>query len=234
VAAGLALTALGLASCERESTEPRAQAYVLVDLSQTWHNDAARARNLDVLTEIGGAIAAIADERDPPVAVQYYAIGEASLEREPLCDALYRPSVVKTAKAAPRYAVRKPRALRDYLTVGCPQKVLTNPPEPRTEITTAVATVSRQPSAERADRFLVIASDFMEDTPASDGEAVDLTGFKVLMVYRPLAEDRLDPRAMSRRVEAWRRKFAGWGAAVEAMPDTALKRSTIETFLWNE
>ena len=228
------LAAALLGGCERESNEPRAQVYVLVDLSQTWHNPASDPRNMAVLSEIGAGIAAVADDFEPPVSVQYHVIGQSSLEREPICDAFYQPSVTSTKKAEPKYMVRKLRKLRDILTFDCPTTVLSKPAEPLTEISAALATVARQPAGQNARRYIIVASDFLEESAVSGPQSADFTGFKVLVVYRPIAEDQRRPGDMTARVDAWRAQIEDLGGQVSVVPDTALKRASIESFLWRK
>ncbi len=58
-----------------------------------------------------------------------------------------------------------------------------------------------------------------------------LNNARILLVYRPLAEDQNNPEHLADRVEKWRFALTEMDGRVTTMPDTALKRSTIAAFL---
>lgn len=226
----------GLTACgggTPASDLPVEQVSVLVDLSETWHNDQAGERNFDVLAELGYGIAQYAVERDPPFAIQYFVIGRGSLEREPECDTLYLPGMTGGRKSDPDYLVRRPKKLRTALGMTCPYKLLGLKPEPLTEIWAAIATANAQPHGPRTRRTIIIVSDFLEETLSAPDRDIDLNGIHVLMLYRPLSEDQLIRGSMRQRLDQWSRLLVNRGATVETLPDTALKRATVSSFLTN-
>jgi hypothetical protein len=234
IAATLAAPCFALSGCGGTSaaTPPTASVFVLVDLSETWNNPVKRAHNEDVLREIGEGIAAQADDFDPPVSIQYRAIGVQSLERAPLCDVRYERSIVATLRRRPAYVITQPRKLESYLGVTCPMDIAARPPEALTQISAAVSSVADEAGHLPKKRAIIIASDFQEEiSPDAQRAPFDLKGFSVLMIYRPVTEDQQRPVEMKSRVDQWRTQFEARGARVEVAPDTALKRDTIEAFL---
>ncbi len=163
----LAFALAGLAGCSGgvpNAEEAKAEIYVLVDLSETWHNPASTDRNKRILAEIGAGIAAVAENFEPPVAVQYRVIGKASLGREPICDAMFAPSIVATTRDRPDYMITSPRKLSRYLSFDCPELIVRQPPEALTEISATIASVAQLPTRPGLKRFFIIASDFLEET----------------------------------------------------------------------
>jgi hypothetical protein len=203
---------------------------VLIDLSETWLTPASKDRNLRLLQEIGGGTVMAAEKFEPPVAVQYRVIGQGSLGREPLCDAVYRPSLIPT-RNGPGYEFTSLKSLKLFLGKSCPELIIRQPAEPMTEISAAIASVTAMPSEKWVKRLVIIASDFREETLGSTAPLPSLAGYRILLIYRPLNEDHLDPAAMAARIEAWRQKLTEKGATVTTTPDTALKRATVAKFL---
>lgn len=227
----LALVAgLGLAGCEEGQETPVTQIYVLVDLSQTWARDEQASRNRQVLLEVGYGIAAASTELETPVSVQYRVIGANSLEREPLCDVLYRPRLAPTRSEA-EYEVGSRSDLTSYLTHTCPVKLEQQQAEPLTEIRTAIASVANQPAAGATKRKIIVISDFLEETQAPISLNSDLSSFHVTLVYRPVAQDLNDPTNLRFRLDAWKAELEERGASVAAVPDTGLRRATVASFL---
>lgn len=222
--------------CSRATDQPKNEVFVLVDLSETWNNPSNLIRNRSVLTEIGGGLAEFVESMQPPVAIQYRVIGANTLERTPLCDALYEPQTFAIKKTQPDYLMTKVSQVRSYLQTDCPELIIRQPPEPFTEVSAAIASVASAAQPTGSKRYLIIASDFKEETPkgAAPADLPRLTGFRVLLVYRPLTEDQAAPAAMTERIQTWQHRLAGAGANVSIVPDTALKRGTIEGFLVHE
>jgi hypothetical protein len=208
------------------------EAYVLVDLSQTWHAESFRERNLRALEEVGQGVVLAADALDPPIGIQYRIIGAESLERPPTCEAVYAPSMVKV-RGDSRYEVKSRPDLRSLLTVDCPERLLALPAEPMTEISGAINSVANQP-AEASRRAIVILSDLLEESRAPQALPGDLSGFRILLLYRPVQQDAGNAAALSGRVDHWRNQLAQRGAQVQAIPDTGIRRTTIANFLLRE
>jgi hypothetical protein len=215
----------------RGAEQPKAQIYILVDMSETWFNAQSAPLNATVLKEIGEGIAAYAENADPPIVVEHRAIGANSLLRKPLCSVFFMPSLMGP-RASDNGRITRPKQLRRYLADHCPQQILSLPAEPLTEISAAVASVSAEPKAAGVRRSIIIASDFLEERPAaSDVPLGDLSGDHVLLLYRPLTADQLSPREMTARIASWKVVVERAGAIVSIAPDPSLRRSTIVAFL---
>lgn len=233
LAALLATFILAGGGCADVAGVPKSQIYVLVDLSETWKNDQQASRDLDVLRETGYGIALATDDLEAPIAIQTRAIGVRTLEREPLCDVVYQPRMVPVRSNASYEINRRPK-LERYLGVDCPDEIMKQPPEPLTEITAAIASVANQPAVNASRRDIIIVSDFLEETSTPVNLDIDLTGFRVLLLYRPITEDFAQPAGMRARVADWEEAIRRRGGRVTIMPDTALKRRTIASYLIGE
>lgn len=204
--------------------------FALVDLSETWLNPGSAARNRSVLEEVGEGIVTASETLPPPLAVQYRIIGDASYERPPVCDVIYRPALVNTAKAKPGYLITRPKKFKQYLGVDCPSALLARAPEPLTEISAAIASVAAKPRPPKARRTLLIISDFLEEGPAVTSLAdYDFAGVRALLLYRPLAGE--GAASTRQRVADWQHALEGRGAKVTVWPDTALKRADVAAYL---
>lgn len=227
----LALVSLvGVVGCEEGQETPATQVYVLVDLSQTWAREEQGSRNQQVLAEVGHGIALASGDLETPLSVQYRVIGANSLEREPLCDVLYRPRLAPT-RAESDYEVGSRSDLTSYLSESCPIKIEQQPAEQLTEIRTAIASVANQPTAGASKREVIVISDFLEETQAPISLDSDLSSFHVTLVYRPVAQDLNDPRNLRFRLDAWKAELEERGAQVTVVPDTGLRRATMASFL---
>lgn len=210
--------------------QPRNEAFLLVDLSETWNNASYAARNHRTLEEVGEGFALAADSLEPPYLVQYRIIGNASYEREPVCDVEYVPSLVSSVNKSLR-RVTRPRKLKEYLA-DCARLVLAKPAEAQTEISAALRSVADQPKGQGARRRVIVASDFLEESLGHVRfSAGSFAGTDVLLLYRPLAADQMRPADTISRVESWRERLERAGAHVEVMPDTTLRRSQIAAFM---
>ncbi|MDB5470307.1 MAG: hypothetical protein JWR84_1867 [Caulobacter sp.] len=206
------------------------QIFVLVDLSATWLNERSRPRNEAVLGELGHGLALAAEELPQPLLIQHRIIGANSLERPPLCDLIYQRTLAPKANQ-PSYQITSAKKLRNYLGIDCPRFIIGRPAEPLTEISAAVISVANQRARSRDRRYIVVVSDFLEETSQPVSLPSNLSGFRVLMIYRPVTEDMPHPASMTARVEDWRREFARRGAEVIAIPDTGLKRAAVASYI---
>ena len=216
-------------------SEPaKTEIYVLVDLSGTWHTPADQvneAKNRRLLQEIGEGIALSTDTSEPPILVQHRIIGANSLDREPACSVTYMPTLVSIRSDPNRLSSAK--KLRAYLGVDCPRVLLGGPAEPDTEISAAIASVATRPSPPGAQRFMIIASDFKEEAvspePLNSGS---LARTKILLLYRPVVEDRRKGGEMQTRIESWRSLMHKLGATnVTVAPDAGFGRTEVVSFL---
>lgn len=231
-AAGLAAS---ISSCDQSplgGEAPRSEIFVLVDLSETWHNaQDDTPRNARILAEIGEGIAIAAENAEPPILVQYRIIGAQSLGREPICNVTYVPTLVGGGGLDPS-RVTSLRKLRAYVGADCPRLLIAQPAEPTTEITAAIASVSSKPQPKGTKRYLIIASDFLEEATAPEPlPAEALVGTKALLLYRPVSSDRLRGGELASRMDAWKTKFQDVGAVVTSMPDGGIGRSDVSSFL---
>lgn len=230
----LAISLLLFTSCQQEirgGEAVRSEVYVLVDLSSTWFNPQNEARNRKLLTAVGEGAGLMANDVPTPYLVQYRVIGDQSFLREPICSAVYAPGFRR--RGAGDESVSRPGKLVSYLTKACVDGILSRRPEALTQISAAVASVAAEPRPSRqGTRSIIIISDFLEETtktaPIPDGS---LVGTRVLLLYRPLAEDQFSPSGTSVRVDEWRVRLEGKGATVHVSPDTSTRASQIVSFL---
>lgn len=210
--------------------QPLNEAFLLVDLSETWNNPSYAARNQRTLDEVGEGIALAAASLEPPYLVQYRIIGSASYEREPVCDVEYVPSLISSVNKSARRVSRLSN-LKEYLQ-DCARVVLSKPAESQTEISAALRSIADQPKAVAAHRRVIVASDFLEESVGSVRfPSGSFSGTDFLLLYRPLAEDQVRPADTIDRVQSWRERLERAGAHVQVMPDTTLRRSQIATFM---
>lgn len=232
------LLLLAMAACSAEEPlggeQPKTEIFVLVDLSETWHDKAnpeVVAKNQGLLRTIGHGIALHADAAEPPVLVQYRVIGSDSLNREPICRATYMPTLVGGG-SKDSYRIRSRKKLEKYLSLDCPRVVMARPPELRTEISAAIASVAEKPRGKNAARYMIIASDFLEETNAPEPlPPAALAGTRVLLLYRPVTPDRQVGGMMKARIVAWRRSLEHVGAVVSLAPDSGYEQSDLVGFL---
>lgn len=234
------LALLGLGGCKEKPAGPwaqradgaqaRTQIYVLVDLSATWLNEPARARNLQVLSELGYGLAEASEDLPQPLVVQHRVIGANSLERLPLCDVVYRRMLAPVANR-PDYEINKLSKLSRYLGADCPASIIDREPENLTEVSAAVISVANQHAQPEVRRYIIVVSDFLEEASAPVTLPSRLDGFRMLMIYRPVTEDLPHPASMTGRVSDWRAEFVKRGAEVIAIPDTALKRASVASYI---
>lgn len=231
-AAAVALCA-GLVACSDApvgAEQPLNEAFLLVDLSETWNNPTYTTRNQRTLDEVGEGIALAADSIEPPYLVQYRIIGNASYEREPVCDVEYVPSLISSVNKSERRVSRLSK-LKEYLR-DCARVVLSKPAESQTEISAALRSVADQPKASGARRRVIVASDFLEESVGSVRfSSGPFAGTDFLLLYRPLAEDQLRPADTISRVQTWKERLERAGAHVVVMPDTTLRRSQVAAFM---
>jgi hypothetical protein len=221
-----------------ESDLPTVSVYVLVDLSETWHNAAEKARNHDELVEVGEGIGIAASNFDPPIQVEYRVIGARSLGKRPICKVLYRPSLLAAKQPSPEL-VSTEAELRQVLGGSCPDSIVKQPAEPLTEISAAIVSATSEPRPPQSRRLLILLSDFKEESlKSADNGALDaarLKETKVLMIYRVLPEDQGDPSALMARVARWRKLLQDRGATVvDPWPDASVQRAQVSNFLTAE
>lgn len=222
-----------LSACTEPSALPGSKIYILVDLSETWHNEASRNRNLRVLSEVGRGTAEAAqqlsEQTSRPVSIEIRIIGSGSFGREPVCAVLYENRLINL-KSTEVDRLSNPQRLSEYLGTDCPQQLLSLPPEGKTEISNALLSVANEPRIETQNLKLVILSDFLEEANASEAPQ-DFGGFSALMVYRPLRSDQDQPSAMGARTDLWSDALRKAGAMVELMPDTSIRREDVSFYI---
>ncbi|HEX6375458.1 MAG TPA: hypothetical protein VFZ91_07030 [Allosphingosinicella sp.] len=230
VAAAAALAACGPGACTEERAAPKSQVFVLVDMSETWHGPSFAAKNRRVLSEVGEGIVIGLRNWDTPVGVQYRTFGGASVGREPICDVVYTTTLAPT-KSTAEYEIKQVAELKRFLGFDCPHKIVAQKGEPLTEITAALISIASQDAGGSPRRYLIVLSDFLEETPNPVPLTADLEGWRVLLLYRPVPADLSNPAAMRARIDQWKQALVAVGADVADMPDTGLKRTAVADFL---
>ncbi len=227
----MALSMLSLVSCadkeDPNNRRPKVAVSVLTDLSETWHNPQSDARDKRVLSAVGEALVGAANRLPLPISVRYHVIGVASLGREPVCSATFRPSAFAVAKKDDITISDREQFAR-YVEQECPDMLLAKPVEPQTEIDAAIITADRalQLTRKGVPKIFIILSDFKEEsaTPYSF-RGMDFTGSRFVLVYRTLPEDQRDPAMQKAKIAAWKRRLANLGAEVEDLDENAVVTS---------
>lgn len=205
------------------SRPPEAIVSVLVDLSATWHNRGSLAYNNQLLGSVGRSIGSAAVSMPKPLSVRYHIIGTASLGRQPICRVDFAPSLLGFGAAEP-FVQRDRLAFSKYLSADCPAHTLRQAPEPTTEITAAILAAKEAMALTPASvpRVYIIMSDFREEGPSGFTlKGVNFNRSRVILLWRTLREDKIDPAQLSARVKLWKDELARHGARVSAFSDSA-------------
>lgn len=214
------------------SDEPRSSIAILVDLSQTWHNDRSRSINKSTLQSVMEATINLGERFEAPVHIVVLPIGDSSLLRPPLCRALYAPKLISPPTSA-NSVFTQSRSLRKYLMTDCIQFILSRPKEKFTDISGAVASAERISTNQHpSQRAIIILSDMLEERPKGQPAPVlSLRGFNILILYRVLDEDRRQPPRLDKRLEEWDRNLKAAGGRVTIVPDQGITEGSIVRFL---
>lgn len=209
---------------EARDFAPETVVSVLVDLSATWHNGTSKAYNDQLLESVGTALSSAAIVLPKPISIRYHAIGQATLDRPSLCRIDYRPNILGFSSPGVESDSTRFQA---YLVQKCPLYILSNRPEPVTEIAAAIQS-SLQATAmvsNHAVRVMLILSDFKEETKVHLALLPrTLAGVRIIMLWRTLPEDRRNPAELDKRIALWKAYLAGHGAKMVSAfaDDTAI------------
>lgn len=209
--------------------EPRSSVTVLVDLSETWLNPRSADQNRKVLRAIADGVLSASIDFEPPTVIRYLQIGDYSLMREPLCEAIFDPKLIGAKNPQTLY-VTNPKAAEKYFGQDCVQFILSRDHQPYTDISGAVdsaARLSQQQSSGR--RVMIVVSDFKEETRKGQvaPEPLRLDGFTAILLYRVLPEDRQNPKGLDARIKSWEKKLSDAGAKVVALTDVGIAGTVI-------
>lgn len=200
---------------------------VLVDLSETWHNDPARQRNMGLLSAVNAAVATAAEAgNNNPAAISYYLISANNYFAEVHCNTTYTLALIPGEDG---YYARGP--LLEYLDT-CARAALERPTENVTPIFAAIATAAETmrdaPGQEPTAKRIVILSDLKEESgPPPPHDPNDLAGFDVIVLFRALPEDQRDPALLQQRIRSWRQELSGRGARVTSARIPGSPRTTL-------
>lgn len=211
--------------------EARSHITVLVDLSGTWLDNKSRTANRHELEVVATTIAALVPTLKAPVEVQYFEIGDASFSRAPLCSARFSPSIFPSMATGAEFSDLK--KLIEYFGEDCTRLILMKSPAKFTDITGALNTVARIASLrDSLYSGLIVLSDFQEERRRSQtGDIGSLRGMHVLLLYRVLEADRLDPARLDSRISAWQARLHRAGASVRALDDVFLEPAQMKRLL---
>lgn len=230
-AALIALGTMLLVACadkeDPDNRRPKVAVSILTDLSETWHNPQSDARDKRVLTAVGEALVGAANRLPLPISIRYHVIGVASLGREPVCSAIYRPSAFAVGKKDEITISDRDQFAR-YVEEECPDMLLAKPVEPETEIDAAIITADRalQLARKGVPKIFIILSDFKEESTTSyTFRGMDFSGSRFILVYRTLPEDQRDPAMQKAKIAEWKRRLANLGAEVEDYDENAVVTS---------
>lgn len=203
--------------------EPMSSVHVLVDLSATWLTKEQNGENERVLAVIGDAIVTIAADAQPPIVIRHLAVGDASLARPPLCEAQFLPAML------PRPGqLSDLRSLERFLR-DCDMHILSRPQEQFTDLTGALDSVSRATHRQTGRlKLVIVLSDFKEERrPGQSGTVGDLSGARILLLYRVLPSDRRGETNVDERVAAWEDRLDAAGAMVTIRADAYVTANDI-------
>jgi hypothetical protein len=228
--AGIFCAAAG--STSHAADVPRSSISVLVDLSETWHNDASRTANQKILQVAAEAVTDIGRQLRAPVHIRYLPIGDASLLRPPLCEALYDPKLISGAQKDARVFTQEKQFVK-YLSEDCVRWVLSRPKEKFTDITGAINSVAKMTAIQAGnDRIVLILSDMVEDRPKNqNARLLSLAGIRAVIIYRTLREDRINPAPLEKRLGEWERRMSEAGAEINLIPDESAVSGQISKVL---
>jgi hypothetical protein len=198
----------------------RSAVYVLVDISETWHNKTSAARNQEVLSKTNQGILALSKRIDRASLFAYGAIGDQAVTQTMICDAVYRTSLINLRKGT---AVLKSEAeLRTFLG-ACAKATLLRPGASQTDISGALNFLGKQSGEKQTvDRYAIILSDMKEERGKRGAVELNLKGFKILLVYRALPGDNINPAELEKRLKTWRERLTKAGATATTVIDTGL------------
>jgi hypothetical protein len=216
--------------------EPRSSVTVLVDLSETWLNPGSVEQNRKVLEAVAEGALAAADEFDPPTVIRYLQIGDYSLMREPLCEAIYDPKLIGSKNPQSLY-VSNQKAAAKYFGSDCVQFILSRGHQPYTDISGAVDSAARLSQQQTTGRkVLIVLSDLKEETRKDQvaPDALRLDGFTAILMYRVLPEDRRNPKMLDARIRTWEQRLRDAGARTTAITDVGIAGGVVRRLVSGE
>ena len=226
-----ALGCLILQACSQtddpNNRRPKVAISILVDLSETWHNKDADGLNRRILSTVGNALNGASTRLPKPLSLRFHAIGQASLGREPICAATFRPSAFGIGKSDPG-TIRDREKFARYVGTDCPNMMLERPVENSTEIVAGIITADRalQLTKHGVPKVFIVLSDFKEESPTPYSfRGTDFTGSRFILLYRTLTEDRFDPAMQKAKLADWRRRLQRVGGEVIVVDENAVLSS---------
>jgi hypothetical protein len=231
---GLLSGLLGVTAAEGQQLpqEPQSSVTVLVDLSATWFNPGSRSQNEGALKTVAKSVIYMVSDLEPPIIIRYFPIGDLSLGRQALCDVLFTPKISLSPQKK-RAEITTLRDLDSYLETSCLQYILNQKQEGFTDITSALDNAIRATDEQLGSfRGIIILSELKEERrPGQKRQNLNLEGRRILLLYRILNEDRIDPSKLNTRVEGWKTALREAGAKVVALNDQAASPGQISRLL---
>lgn len=153
----------------------------------------------------------------PPVLVRWAVIGSSSLFTAPPCGPAiqFEPKLLPgLGKSNSSTHIGDADVFRVWLHQCIQQSMKrSRSAEKYTDISGALALAAETGSGAK-QKFVVVLSDFVEDRePGAQPLALTLKGEKVVMLYRPEANDRLDPAKLFNRLAEWEKRLMAAGAS---------------------
>jgi len=220
---------------EAEETVPRSGIFILIDISATWLSKQEEDQNNRVLSEVNRAVIDLLSKTETPAAVYVITIEADSVLNRPLCEAVYRRTLLSSGTKAKGEFNRR-EELVNYLDL-CRAAVLRRPPAQWTDIHGALDMVSRIVAGGYfTHRYMFVLSDFKEERPKGDLPRISLTGFRVASIYRILQEDSRNPRGHEDRMKKWHATLnkAGTEKVIDAVDKTKFAGSVVRKLLARE
>lgn len=215
----IGVSGLGSTPLFAQVVEHRSAIFVLVDLSQTWHNKENFSRNERVLQRVSQGVVELAARVDRPAYISFVGIATRSASQTPICEATYHSQLLQKKGTL----LQKPRELASFLE-ACSKAALSRPIAQWTDITGALDYVSRQVSdgQDQVARYAIVISDMKEERDSKALREPDLKRFNMLLAYRVLLEDDRDMGRLERRLKDWEHRLKTNGARVSKIMDTGL------------
>lgn len=186
---------------------------VLVDFSESFAP--LTGDDEDALRVIANLILSKAKTLPKPVIIYWLRIGTSSLSAPNPCGLPFEFAPKLIAGVGKTNQIHRSEDLRVRLN-ECIRAIRKESarPDKYTDISGAIQAAAEATQGGFSQRFMFILSDFVEDrAPGDPPVRYVLRGERIALVYRPEPQDQRDQNKVLARLEEWRQRLAGAGAA---------------------
>ncbi len=196
--------------------EINAAFYVLVDLSSSYFDKTTKddmKRTLNIVTE---SLVELSRRSPSPALFSFLSIDEISLGSKPLCEAVLKPSLFggkKSSKTGGAIILNKLKKLEAYFE-QCRDWIVAQKPKNGTDISGAIDLAARMARGQlNGPKAMIIISDFFEERwDGAVAPNLDLSGFKIDLIYRVNKKAALDVEAFNMNMRTWKDRLLTAGA----------------------